>query len=101
MGISDPSDRAPLSGAMHFDWICDEKPGGFERHSVLRREFTFTPELPTHQILNDIYKRLPTGLRQKLRIPHSDLATHATFGTCVHFPETNYAPKMQQTGDDL
>ena len=101
LGSSESSGRGSLSGTLHCEWLCDEKALGFEGHTITQCKFTLTPELSTKPILNDLYKRIPTNVTQKLRKPHSDQVFEATFGKCVHFLETNYTPKMQYIGDDL
>ena len=101
LGASDSSGRSSMSGTLHSDWLCDEKALGFEGHHILHCKFTFTPELSTKPILNDVYKRLPTAVTMKLRKPHSDQVFDGCFGRCVHFLETNFAPKMMQKEDSL
>ena len=90
-----------MSGTLHCDWVCDEKPLGLDGHAILHCKFALTPELPTRAILDDIYKRIPANICQKLRKPHSGHLFEGTFGKCVHFLETIYAPRMQYLGDDI
>ena len=42
----------------------------FEGRAILHCEFKLKPELPTRPIINDIYKRIPNNICQKLRKPH-------------------------------
>ena len=74
---------------------------GFEGRAILQCKCTLTPELSDRPILNDLYKRIPTNICQKLRRPRSAQVFGGEFGKCVHFLETNYATGMQYLGDDL
>ena len=96
LGVDDSSGRGCMGGALHSDWLCDEKAIGFEGRHILSFKFTFTPELSTRPILSDTYKRLPTLATQKLRKPHIDLVFGGTSGRRLRFLETNFVPKMLQ-----
>ena len=58
-----------MRGALHAEWLCDEKALGFEGHHIIQCKFTFTPELSSKPIMNDVYNRLPTNAAQMLRKP--------------------------------
>ena len=85
-----------MRGTLHSNWLCDEQAIGSEWRHILGCKFTFTPELSTKPMLNDIYKKLPTAATLKLRKPHIGQVFDGCFGMCVHFLETNFAPKMSQ-----
>ena len=101
LGGEDTSGRGTMSGTFHGEWLCDDKALGYEGHRILHCKFTLTPELSTKPILNDVYKRIPTNVCQKLRKPHSDQVFDGSFGKCVHFLETNYTPRMLYSMGDL
>ena len=90
-----------MGGVLRAAWLFGAKQLGFEGRGILRRKFTFTPELIDRTLLNDVYKRLPANATQKLRKPHIDLVFDGSFGMCVHFVETNSTPKFPQKDDDL
>ena len=100
-GASDSIGKSSMSGSLHSNWLCGEQAIGFEGRHILRCKFKFTPELSTKPILNDLYKKLPTSVTIKLRKPRSEQVFDGCFGTCVHFLETNFAPKMMQREDSL
>ena len=101
MGSDAASGDSSMGGDLHSDWLCGEKQLGFGWRRILRCKFTFTPELIARPLLNDVYKRLPTNVAQKLRKPRIDLVFDGSFGRCVHFMGANFAPKFLQRGDDL
>ena len=101
LGGEESSGRGTMSGTLHAEWLCDDKALGFEGHHILHCKFTLTPELSTKPILNDVYKRIPTNVCQKLRKPHSAEVFDGSFGKCVHFLETNYTPRMLYPQDEL
>ena len=96
LGSEESSGSGSMSGTLHADWLCDENKLGFEGHRILHCKFTFTPEMSAKPLLNDIYKRLPTNVTQKLRKPHIDQVFDGSYGGCLHFLETNLAPKFVQ-----
>ena len=101
LGGEDTSGRGAMSGTFHSEWLCDDKALGYEGHHVVHCRLTLTPELSTKPILNDVFKRISTNVCQKLRKPHSDHVFDESFGTCVHFLETNYTPGMLYSIGDL
>ena len=90
-----------MSGELRADWLCDDKALGFEGRHIARRKFTFTHELSTRNILDDVYKKIPTSVTTKLRNPHIDQVFDWRFGRCAHFLETNFVPQMTQKEDSL
>ena len=90
-----------MIGALRADWLCGDKALGFEGRHILRCKFTFTHELSTRNILDDVYKKIPTSVTTKLRNPHIDQVFDWRFGRCAHFLETNFVPQMTQKEDSL
>ena len=85
LGSAESSGGSSMSGTLRADWICGEEQLGFEFHRILHCKFTFTPEMGAKPLLNDVYKRLPTNVTQKLRKPHIDQVFDGSFGRCLHF----------------
>ena len=90
-----------MRGTLHSEWICDKKAIGLERHHIIRCKFTFTPELSSNPIMNDVYNRPPTNVTQKLRKTHIDVVFGASFAKYLHFLETNFRPRILQRDDDM
>ena len=101
LGSEESSGSSSMSGTLHADWLCDESKLGFEGYRISRCKFTFTPEMSSKPLLNDVYKRPPTNVTQKLRKPHSEQVSDGSFGRCLHFLETNSAPKFALKDDDI
>ena len=64
-------------------------------------EFTFTPDLTTRPLLNDVYKGYRQTSRRNCGIPHMGLVFDRSCGVRVRFAGANFAPQFFQKDDTL